>query len=124
MRTRTQGWNLEARTDAEAKEEYCLLACATCFLTHPMAPDPDLGVAPLTVSWYLQYQSLTKKMSTGQSAGSFLYWGSLFSENSTMDQVDKNNQPNNNKNKTEQALQLWSKSHSCLWQNLDLNLGH
>lgn len=103
MRTRTQGWNLEARTDAEAKEKYFLLACSVCFLTHPMAPDPDLGVAPLPVNWYLQYQSLIKKMRTGQSAGSFLYCGSLFSENSTMDQADKNNQSNNSKDKTGQG---------------------
>jgi hypothetical protein len=35
VRNSKQGRNLEAGTDAEAMEEYCLLACSACFFIEP-----------------------------------------------------------------------------------------
>jgi hypothetical protein len=55
-----QDRNLEAGADAEATEEFCFLACSSCFLTELRTTSP--GVVPPTMGCPSPHQSLIKKM--------------------------------------------------------------
>jgi hypothetical protein len=94
VRAGTQGRKLEVRAEAEAREEWCWLACSAYFIIEPRTTCP--GVTLCTVSWALPCQSWIKKMhyrlAYRQSSRGYFFISPrkfLSPENSSLCQVDK-----------------------------------
>jgi len=92
----TQGRNLEAEADAEAMEEWCMadflpLTCSACFLIEPYNTSPGMAPAAICPSTFLL---LTEKTPCSWiSCRHFLKGGSSLWDNSSLCQVDTQNQP-------------------------------
>lgn len=87
------------------------ITCSVCFLIETRSTSP--GLVPPTMGWTLPHQSLIKKMFYPKMLWrNFLNWGSFFSNNSSLCQVDS--EPS----RTFYSLSTWHRNALLLSCNL------